>query len=452
MENNNNSLQFWKIIFIFIGGGILLYAFSQWVFSCGYSTIAITSGAVSALMAFCIYAKFIPSGIDFLAGLHRNDIFYSECENDKTIYPKIFISFIFISILSLFIIYLIRYYKGYTQNFLSSLEVWLGTDRQHYIDIAKDGYSSEGVWDRLVQLVFLPGYPLIIKFINIFVGNYLYSAFLVSIICFALSGCVFYKLLRLDYNSTRALKSVKYMAIFPSAFFFSGAMSESLFLLCTLCCVYMVRNKKWFSGGLFGFYAAFTRSVGIILPVLLVMEYISEYRKDTGLREHIYKILSVVMTAGGFGAYCIINYIIAGNPLQFMYYQKVHWFQGFGWFFNTAGYQTDYFINNISGNIVNTIGLWGANLIAIFFSLIIILLAVKRLRPSYVAWFIAYFFIAIGATWLLSRPRYMSVMFVLPIGMMTIAENRKSDMALSAFCIINYILYLYAFSLRRSVW
>ena len=55
-------------------------------------------------------------------------------------------------------------------------------------------------------------------------------------------------------------------------------------------------------------------------------------------------------------------------------------------------------------------GLWLPNLIWHFGTLTVFALSSKRLRPTYAAWFIAYFAIAIGTTWLLSGPRYLLAM------------------------------------------
>ena len=51
-------------------------------------------------------------------------------------------------------------------------------------------------------------------------------------------------------------------------------MTESLFLLCSLLCVYLVRKKHYLWGCLFGALAAFTRSVGVLLLAFVFVEWL----------------------------------------------------------------------------------------------------------------------------------------------------------------------------------
>ena len=275
-------------------------------------------------------------------------------------------------------------------------------------------------------------------------------------ISYSLAGCAFYKLLRLDYTHKQAVRALKFLAVFPASFFFSGPMSESLFLLTAILCIYCIRTQKWLLGGLFGGYAAFTRSIGITLLVVLFIEYIREYfvcEKSEIERTNIFKkFLFGFMVISGFGVYCCINYMVSGNFFKFAEYQKKHWGQGLGWFFDTVAYQTDLFVKNLEQNPVMSWGLWLPNLVMIALSLIIMLFAVKKLRPSYTAWFIAYFIIAIGATWLLSAPRYLVAYFPLAIALMLITENIKTDVPVTFCLAVLNITYLCLFSLRWYVW
>ena len=105
----------------------------------------------------------------------------------------------------------------------------------------------------------------------------------------------------------------------------------------------------------------------------------------------------------GFAAYCYINWRVAGNPFQFLIYQREHWNQRTGLFFSTAAYQTDYFLRSLTtGGWRDALGLWLPNLIACFAALGLLAAAAPKLRASQTAWFLAYYIVAVGATWLLS--------------------------------------------------
>ncbi|HCS72379.1 MAG TPA: hypothetical protein DIW17_00690, partial [Clostridiales bacterium] len=147
------------------------------------------------------------------------------------------------------------------------------------------------------------------------------------------------------------------------------------------------------------------------------------------------------------------NYQVSGNPFQFLVYQKEHWSQSLGLFFNTVSYQTDYAIKTFQEqNYHSLLGLWLPNLFSIFFSLIVMLAAVKKIRPSYTAWFFAYYIIAIGATWLLSAPRYLLVLFPTTLALTSLTDKRWLDRIITITCIIFYIIYAYMFVNRWQVW
>lgn len=154
----------------------------------------------------------------------------------------------------------------------------------------------------------------------------------------------------------------------------------------------------------------------------------------------------------GFAVYLYINYTVAGDPLQFMEYQSTHWGQNFGLFFNTAAYQMENAISYWSKSPNVALGLWTANLIAAFSALTVMLLGAKKLRPSYTAWFLAYFFVAIGATWLLSAPRYLLVMIPLPMALSMLTRKRRTDWIVSCCCLVLGVAYLFAFIMRWQVW
>ena len=352
-------------------------------------------------------------------------------------------------------VYFIRMFIGYRQTFGEYLEFWRCLDSGSYLNIIKDWYPAEG--PAVVQLVFLPGYPVAVRMINWLIGNELISGLLVSAVCFPAAGCVLYHLLRLDYPHEDALRTLRYLCLLPGLFFYTAPMSESLFLLLTVSCLYCCRTRQWLFGCLLGGYAAFTRSLGVTLLVPLLMELVRSMRihpsgRPVPLRKWVPKALSLLLVPAGLGAYLLVNYQISGDPFKFQQYQLDHWGQRLGLFFNTAAYQTRQAIKTFHENPQNFLGLWLPNLIASFGSLALVLTTVRRMRASYVAWFIAYFFIAIGTTWLLSAPRYLMVILTVPLALSLIAKKRAADVILTPVCAALNLLYLYAFVMRWQVW
>lgn len=411
-------------------------------------------GRVSAFLSAALFAgvclRFVPGWMDFWrrGGGPEADTGGEPAGTGA----KLFLGFLLFDLCVLLLTYLLRALFGYGGDFRTYLQFWTCADSAHYLDIARDWYLSEGSMDRLVQLVFLPGYPLAIRLVNPLVGNALCAGLLVSALSFAGAGWVIYRLVRLDRSHEDALRVLKYLCLMPGAFFFAAPMSESLFLLLCASCVYCARRDKWLAAGILGALASFTRSLGLMLFVPLFFELVSALVKGKGPARPVWRFLSLLLIPLGFAAYCGVNYLVAGNPFQFMEYQAEHWGQHMGFFFHTASYQLREAVRCFSSDITTMLGLWLPNLICCFFSLAVMLPAAKRLRPSYTAWFIAYYVVAIGATWLLSAPRYLAALLPLPMALSALTKRPRADRLLTISMAALSFLYLIAFALRWQVW
>lgn len=438
--------------FILSAAGLLVLCglYAYWC----VSTSAPVYGRISAFVSAALFAgvclRFVPGWMDFW---RRDGLPQAHTGGEPPhMGIKIFLSFLSYALFILLLTYLIRSLAGYRGSFREYLSFWTCTDSMHYLDIARDWYLSEGSIDRLVQLVFLPGYPLAVRLMQVFVGDYLYAGLLVSALSFAGAGCAIYRLARLDMGHAGALRTLKYLCLMPGAFFFAAPMSESLFLLLCALCVYCARKGRWLAGCLFGALASFTRSLGLMLFVPLFFELVSSLAKGKKPPHPLLRFAALLLIPLGFGAYCAVNYAVSGDPFKFMEYQGQHWGQHMGFFFNTASYQLREALRNFASAPTMVLGLWLPNLICTFGSLAVMLFAAKRLRPSYTAWFLAYFVIAIGATWLLSAPRYLAALIPLPMALSSLSKRPAADNVLTVLLALFSLFYLTAFALRWQVW
>lgn len=154
----------------------------------------------------------------------------------------------------------------------------------------------------------------------------------------------------------------------------------------------------------------------------------------------------------GLGLYLFVNYRLTGDWFRFLQYQQENWSQRPGWFFNTAEYQTIYALNAAREGSTAFYGLWLPNLVHLFGALALVIAAQKRLRPSYVAYFIAYYAVTMGATWLLSAPRYLTAAFPLALSLAALTERKWADALATAACLAGLLYYLFAFLQRWSVY
>lgn len=424
------------------GTAVLCAVFAMWCADYAGSPWGCAAAGMSTVLMLALCIRFVPMWLAFRSEPEHT---LSDGADESGVCIRIFALILLWDVLILLLGYLLRVLLGFEETAGEYINFWLCTDSGHYMDIARDGYLSTGEWDRLVQLVFLPGYPVLVRLLSFFTGNCLTAGLILSALCFAGSGAVLYKLARLDMDKRAAMCTVSFFALSPAAFFFAAPMSESLFVLCTVSSLYFLRKNSLPACGALAAYAAFTRSPGLIITVPMLFELVRRRAKP---RQYLVLLSAPI----GFAAYCLINFAVSGDPFKFMEYQRVHWSQQLGWFFNTAAYQTENAIASAQGNVQNLLGLWLPNLIAQLVSLVTVTAAVKRLRASYTAYFAAYFIVTVGATWLLSAPRYLAAMIALPMALALLCGTKKSYCMLTLLSLAAFLGYFTAFLLRWQVW
>ena len=405
--------------------------FALWAFGAGYSVAAMAAALFSAgLFGLCL-AKLPPylqlwlskgDPIPPQAGLRASRF------DRRHPWAAIALRIVLLHIILYAAAYIFDLEKnGYSGGMLDTMaRLWNRTDAPHYQGIAQNWYVTEG--DPRFHIVFFPLYPLLIKAFNFIIGNYFASALVVSNLCSIGCGIMAYELAALDMERRDALFTAAILSVFPGSFFLAAPMTESLFLLLSLSCMFCARKKKYLLAGGFGALAAFTRSVGLLLVLPVFIEALGDYfrNKPLGTKAIASRLCGTAMIVLGTLGYLLINHLVTGSALTFLTYQREHWSQGLGPFFGTAAYQTDLLIKNlIEDNPQLAYGLFLPNLLCAFVSLALLFPAMKRLRPSYSGYALVYFAVTIGCTWLLSGPRYLAVCFPIAFGIAELTKGKK---------------------------
>ena len=292
------------------------------------------------------------------------------------------------------------------------LDIWGVWDSGWYLGIAKNGYI---ITDLSTQsdFAFFPLYPLLMRTLGFVIGDNYIAGIIISNICL-LVACVFlYKLILLDADEDLALRSVKCMFLFPTAFVLSGIFTESLFLALALGCFYYARKGNWLLVGALGFGLSLTRSTGVI--IILPMLY--EYLKSKPINKDILFMLLIPTGSSFWMAY---NYLITGDPLAFIHVQAA-WGR-------TLVNPLSVIYGGLTSPEVTP------HFLAIFtiVSLALMIVFTKRIRPSY--WFFGMCVLLIPLfTGLDSMPRYILGVFPLFIVLANMAKERQVDDVLTIF-------------------
>lgn len=191
------------------------------------------------------------------------------------------------------------------RNLLPAGSRWLflfnGGDSFMFPIIAMFGYAHG-------RYPFLPGYPILIRFAGLLVGDYWFGAFLVTQ-AFALGSFVMFQLLAEQYmHPSEALFATLLMATFPYISVFTTlGYSEAMFLFSTISTWYFYRKDRLLISSVLAGVASVTRiyGVAIALPILLDIVRSRRYRK----------LLYLLIPLAFIGSWLLYCYLSTGDPL-----------------------------------------------------------------------------------------------------------------------------------------
>lgn len=331
------------------------------------------------------------------------------------------------------------------------------TDAGHYVTIARDWYVSEDPDNLLI--VFFPMLPVLIRALNtVFHDGYI-SAQLINLAVTPLLAGTAYLTFRGPLGERRAVCASFITLLMPGAIFFNSPMTEPLFLLFTFASFLSVQKKRFLLAGVFAALSGFTRSLGVLAAVPLALTGINHVvglareKKDV-TRTLILLLAGLFVSVFGTLGYLFINWRVHGDPLKFLEYQASNWSQRACPFFDTVRYIINpYLIKSVQElNADNAVVLWGSQLFMIFGALIIMIFAAKKLPAAYTVYFLCYFAVSVGCTWLLSSVRYLSACLPLAAALGLFCDKKAKTAALFSVLGVLYAAYLLAYMARCQVY
>jgi hypothetical protein len=320
----------------------------------------------------------------------------------------------------------------------SLLNPWAHWDGVWYIKIATSGYA-----DADGSTAFFPLFPMLVRYLGVlFDGNLLITGMVVSLLCYAGSVWLLWRLVRQDFDEELASRAVIYLAIGPLSFFLQAVYTESLFLLLSLGCFVFAREGRWRVAGVLGLLATLTRSTGVLL--LIPMAYYYYERRGWQLRKTDSHVANLVMVVEGLLVWMTYLALAFGKPLAFSAAQA-QWERGFGapnytvtksvvatvwglrqvisaeyyrWLWEVPRPGSEY--ANLATNLLNLLFLVGAALLLWY--------GARRLPPAY-SWFalaaLAYpLFFPSRYVPLMSYPRFTLTVFPLYVALALYTRDR----------------------------
>ena len=314
--------------------------------------------------------------------------------------------------------------------FRSLLDPWLRWDTVWYLLVAKQGYSISGV-----ELAFPPLYPFLIRIIaKLFGGQYLLASLIIS------WSSVFGSCFLLEARFTQmtdpktAVRGIRNLLIFPTAFFFFAGYTEALFLFFVLLIWRYADRGQWFLAGLVGALATMTRAIGVVLVVPIGLIWLENWRKNS-----ITDLLSLLLLPiAYFGWSQFASSTFDQSPFNA---QTIGWFSHFDWpWVGIIGNLSKVFSLNLSETLSDFLNI--LVVLVVFYSIIWWLK--RKLYPEsmFMATFILVSLIKITDTGLLgSVSRFVIPLFPVYLVLAELGKNTRFDRVILVILIFLWLFY-----------
>jgi Gpi18-like mannosyltransferase len=328
----------------------------------------------------------------------------------------------------------------FTRYFLAP---WYRWDTIHYLEIADFGYDFD-----LVNTVWPPFYPFLIKIFDTIFHSSLLSAILVSNIFFILSLFLLYILASDIFDEVIAKKTLFFAITLSSSFFFIAGYSESLFLALSVGVFLFIKKQNWFLAGILASLAALTRVQGVLLVIPIFLELLRKYFKDKNLWNLIKHSISCLYAPMAYGLFSI--YVFFGLRADWPWQTLAdYWNQRFGWSWEGFYYT---FLSLLGKNINIDYTPSLVKVINIVLPLISIYLLFKLRKKipislSIYSWILLY--MVIGKidynNSFVSTTRYLLTVFPIFFALAYFIKNKRANLAWFLINIILQIIFLVYF-------
>ena len=149
-------------------------------------------------------------------------------------------------------------------------EGWARWDAFWYRSIAEDGY----VYYPGVQssVAFFPGYPLLVRFVALAVGNVFVAGSITTFVCGLLAARGLWAWLTARMSVRAAGVTVALVLLYPFSWYLFGAVyADALFLAAAIGAFVAVDRDRMWTAGLLGFVASASRPTGVAVAIGLVL-------------------------------------------------------------------------------------------------------------------------------------------------------------------------------------
>ncbi len=312
----------------------------------------------------------------------------------------------------------------------------LTADVNWYVGIAEHGYERIPFNNDVPRnWAFFPLFPLLLHLASYVTGEFVLTGMAISNLCFLLALFMLHRLTLLFGMSVEdAERCLFYLAVFPTSYFFSIPLPESLFLMLTVGSFYFAKSERWWLAGACGALASATRTTGILLLVALAVLYWEMYRPLRSLRDLRKGFFALLLIPAGLVSFMIYLHFLTGNAFAFKGAMAA-WGRKAGFFFTPL---FDYL-----GHPAEIAAHWDFRLLN--FSTVVLALAcgcilLKRRQFALATYTLLTVLVALSSALLQSQARYAMVVFPVYLVLATFGRRRLVDQSIRAVFTVLFAL------------
>jgi Gpi18-like mannosyltransferase len=220
-----------------------------------------------------------------------------------------------------------------------------------------------------------------------------------------------------------------YLAFFPTSYFFSIPLPESLFLMLTVASFYFAKSERWWLAGLCGALASATRTTGVLLLPALAVLYWEMYR-PLRLRPFPKDALALLLVPGGLLSFMVYLQATTGNAFAFKDAMAA-WGRKAG-FFLTPLFEYLRQPAEIAAH-------WDfrlLNFLAVIIALACGVALLKRRQFALAVYSLLTVLVALSSALLQSQTRYAMVVFPMYMVLATVGRRRNTDQSIRVIFLV----------------
>ena len=196
-----------------------------------------------------------------------------------------------------------------------ALGYWANWDGGWFLHIAQHGYDS------VASTAFFPLFPLVVRLVHDLGVGYTAAALAVSNVAAFFALYFVFGLARERFDAEVARAATLAFAFFPTSLYLVAAYSESLFLALAAGSLWALYVRRHLAiAGLFAYFAAMTRNVGVVLVLPIAWEFLRRGRATV-----FDGLVGVAGPLAGLGCYLIYLWRGTSKPLLFASAYRTNW-------------------------------------------------------------------------------------------------------------------------------